>query len=200
MNIILNVWFVTIFLSQIIFSRRHIFNVTKVENGQDSIYELDGKKFNTIKEVIKEVQNKNPNLKFLYQDINYYRQKHGVPKLKSNPTIQKFAKKHARKMASQDMCKDDTDKTYGESITYSDGSVENTVKNWYNEINKYDYNKPEFSTETRDFTALIWKSTTEVGCAVTKSKKTKRTYICCKYNKPGNINGLFKENVLPPKQ
>uniref|UniRef100_A0A0K0E6J7 SCP domain-containing protein n=1 Tax=Strongyloides stercoralis TaxID=6248 RepID=A0A0K0E6J7_STRER len=134
-----------------------------------------------------------------YQDTNYYRKKHGVPNLKINPFLQLLAKKHALKMANSNEMTHDTDKNYGENLAFSDDSGNDAVKKWYDEIAKYDYNKPEFSYATSHFTALVWKSTTEMGCGLAQSTKTKRTFVCCKYNKPGNIKGEFKENVLPAK-
>ncbi|CEF66624.1 CAP domain-containing protein [Strongyloides ratti] len=138
-------------------------------------------------------------IKKFYQDTNNYRKKHQVPTLKINPFIQVFAKMCAHRLAKQDTLKNDTDKKYGENIYFSEGSAVDAVNKWYNEIKKYDYNKPEAFSQARHFTALVWKSTTEMGCGLAQGTQKNRFYVCCKYAKPGNVIGEFKENVLPPK-
>jgi hypothetical protein len=59
------------------------------------------------------------------------------------------------------------------------------VDAWYNEVNSYHFNKPGWSILAGHFTAMVWKDTTKIGCAVNK-KCTWETFIC-QYSPPGNV-------------
>lgn len=85
---------------------------------------------------------------------------------------------------------------YGENLALGYG-IEGAVKAWYDEIDQYDYNNQGFSELTGHFTQLIWKDTTEVGCAVKYCGETWGDYVVCSYNPAGNVIGEFNENVLP---
>jgi len=65
---------------------------------------------------------------------------------------------------------------------------------WYDEVDNpgYDFNNPGFSAGTGHFTALVWKSTTKLGCGVSGM------YVVCHYcETAGNWRGAFRDNVLP---
>ena len=87
---------------------------------------------------------------------------------------------------------------------------------WYNEIRKYNYNKPGFSMgmmldqtidltdyledcetflATGHFTQVVWKDTRQLGCGLAINRKNK-VYGVCDYSPPGNYEGKYKENVL----
>ncbi|KXJ21233.1 protein PRY1 [Exaiptasia diaphana] len=92
---------------------------------------------------------------------------------------------------------------YGENLYSMYGSKEGTceqgVKSWYNEIYFYDYNNPGFHSSTGHFTQVVWKSTTKLG--VGKATATvdgyTRTVVVARYTPAGNVRGQFQENVLP---
>ena len=67
-------------------------------------------------------------------------------------------------------------------------------------MNNYDFNDPGFKLNTGHFTALVWKETTDVGCARCAGKDGKwyETYIVCNYKPPGNVQGQFADNVQAP--
>ena len=44
-----------------------------------------------------------------------------------------------------------------------DPSCNDIVGRWYNEIEKYNWNKPGFSMQTGHFNQVVWKSTRRVG-------------------------------------
>lgn len=67
---------------------------------------------------------------------------------------------------------------------------------WYDEVSLYNFASGGFSGATGHFTQLVWKSTTEVGCGISISRDSK-IYAVSQYTPPGNVQGRFKENVLP---
>jgi hypothetical protein len=70
--------------------------------------------------------------------------------------------------------------SYGENLAYGYGNVSAAVVAWGEEREMYNFGKPTgFTEETGHFTQLVWKSTTQVGCAAfncgySKSGKSKR--------------------------
>merc|ERR1711990_1205103 len=68
---------------------------------------------------------------------------------------------------------------------------------WYDEIDKpgYNFGKPGYQSGTGHFTQLVWKGSTELGCAVSSDG----VYVACRYcNGAGNYTnkGRFEANVL----
>ncbi|RLV96262.1 hypothetical protein JA1_000429 [Spathaspora sp. JA1] len=85
---------------------------------------------------------------------------------------------------------------YGENLAlgYNDGP--SAVNAWYNEGTNYDYGS---ETDYDHFTAIIWKSTTKLGCAYKDcSAENWGKYIICSYDPAGNVLGEMSANVLPP--
>lgn len=66
---------------------------------------------------------------------------------------------------------------------------------WFNEKRNYNFVNGIYGTNTRHFTQVIWKNTTEIGCSVKCNGN--RCYGCCNYKTPGNVEGRFSENVQP---
>lgn len=87
---------------------------------------------------------------------------------------------------------------YGENLAEGTSAV-GAVDAWYNEITDYDYSKPDFSMTTGHFTQLVWKSTTQMGCAYRTCDNIYGTYVVCEYNPPGNFLGQFGSEVAPLK-
>ncbi len=90
---------------------------------------------------------------------------------------------------------------YGENIAWATyvQKPENVVGRWYGEEPEYDYERPGFSSGIGHFTQIVWKATTEVGCACRSDCSDGYSDVCvCHYNPPGNYRNRFAENVLPP--
>jgi len=89
---------------------------------------------------------------------------------------------------------------YGENLaagTGSDFDIAAAIKLWTDEVSEYDPSNPQPS----HFTQVVWKATTQVGCAVQSCDGIfdpsygKANYYVCEYSPPGNVIGEFGDNV-----
>lgn len=83
---------------------------------------------------------------------------------------------------------------YGENIAIGYPEIEDALDAWYNEKDEYDYSSGQFSESTGHFTQMVWKSTTEVGCATQECSGG--TFLVCEYSPRGNFLGQFTSNVF----
>ena len=140
---------------------------------------------------------------------NQYRKAHHVPNLKINKDLTTVAQKYANYLAEKDKFEHSKTnfkgKPKGENLylVYSNAEIPcdgnkivEATKSWYNEITKYDFNKPGFSMETGHFTQVVWKNSKEVGFGVAKTKNKKKCIVVANYFPAGNYLNQFKENVL----
>ncbi|OXV05865.1 hypothetical protein Egran_06367 [Elaphomyces granulatus] len=141
---------------------------------------------------------------------NLYRQYHNASALIWNDTLADYA----QRWANQCQWKHSSG-PYGENLAQGFPNVTTAIDAWVNESNQYDYDPPTgFSEETGHFTQLVWKATTEVGCAATNCVETHMSdgdsadssqlqvwYLVCEYAPAGNVvgdnNAFFEENVQP---
>ena len=65
---------------------------------------------------------------------------------------------------------------------------------WYKQILNYDFNSPGFSTETLDFSQLVWQSSRKLGVGKATGAEGV-TVVVVRYEPVGNIDGLFVQNV-----
>lgn len=93
---------------------------------------------------------------------------------------------------------------YGESVYCGWSADPNTkikardcIDKWYSEINEFSFGKEPEVLTCGHFTQIIWKDTKELGVGSAKSKSGK-LYVVANYFPPGNYNGQFSKNVLPP--
>lgn len=117
---------------------------------------------------------------------NRYRAAHGIPALKQpSAELQAYADKRGQELASTDNFSHPAHSKFGENLFMGFGkdySCQEAVKSWYDEIKDYDYNKPVFSSKTGHFTQVIWKGSTQVACATTKSQKSGKSYVVVSKN------------------
>jgi uncharacterized protein YkwD len=88
---------------------------------------------------------------------------------------------------------------YGENLAAGTEGVldpEATVAMWYDEIKQYKFPDGGFSMKTGHFTQLVWRSTTHVGCGHVACRGN--DIWVCEYDPPGNYDGEYRTNVLPP--
>ena len=114
-----------------------------------------------------------------------------------------FAQNWVNRLANEDKMYHSSGSGFGENIFFQQGSECNmkigiTATNlWYNEVSMHNYSSNQFVYETGHFTQVVWKNSTELGIAKAVSGSGK-CYISANYKPPGNYEGQFIENVLPP--
>ncbi|RPD82630.1 PR-1-like protein [Lentinus tigrinus ALCF2SS1-7] len=89
---------------------------------------------------------------------------------------------------------------FGENLAAGTGSsygIGPAVKSWTDEVSDYDPSNPEAS----HFTQVVWKGSTQVGCAVQSCSGIfdasfgPAKFFVCEYFPQGNIIGEFAQNV-----
>ncbi|CAH8434314.1 unnamed protein product [Heterobilharzia americana] len=73
------------------------------------------------------------------------------------------------------------------------------TRNWYDEINKHDFNGQN-QAGTGHFTQVVWKSSKKAGFGAAKSKDGMKIYVVGRYRPAGNVIGHYIENVPKPKK
>ena len=139
---------------------------------------------------------------------NELRALHGASPLKWNSKVASFATSWCETLKKENGFRHSTS-PYGENLGKSwkmpaasdETYATETVNNWYNEINSYDFNNPVFASSTGHFTQVVWKGSTELGCGISQdlSGDWAITWVCCNYSPPGNYMGKFADNVGRPK-
>lgn len=127
---------------------------------------------------------------------NSLRAQHGVPPLAWSADLAASSK------AVADQCVFEHSSTgNGENLaqgTTGSYSPASFVKDWYNEIASYDFAQgTSTGGEIGHFTQVVWKSTTQVGCALAQCSGN--DLLVCQYAPAGNVDGQYLDNV-PPKQ
>ncbi|CEF66660.1 CAP domain-containing protein [Strongyloides ratti] len=146
----------------------------------------------------KDDKEKKPTIQDVFlNQTNKYRESHQVKPLTINPEITAAAQAYAEKLAASGSFEHDTNTKYGENLYFHSHTPDDAVNSWYSEVRHYSFHFPIFSFSTGHFTALVWKSTKEMGCGTAKGKKG--YYVVCKYSPPGNVHGKYSENVLAKK-
>lgn len=137
--------------------------------------------------------------------VNNYRAKHQSPPIVWDDTISSFSQQWAYYLLSNNLFQHSGSALYGENLAYFEGYgsdiitlLKKAVDNWYNEVSMYDFNNPGFSSGTGHFTCLVWKSTTRFGMGLSINTIGNKVDITMNTSPPGNYQGQFQQNVLPP--
>lgn len=123
---------------------------------------------------------------------NGLRAKHGVPGLSWSGKLASTAQAWADKCVFEH-----SNNGLGENLAQGDGSPASFVQSWYSEIGMHDFADPEANPGTGHFTQVIWKASTQLGCAVNQCGGS--PLFVCNYSPAGNLSGAYVENV-PPAQ
>ncbi|RUS29546.1 CAP domain-containing protein [Jimgerdemannia flammicorona] len=102
----------------------------------------------------------------ILQEHNRYRARHGSPPLVWDTDVASSAEQWASTCSGMDH--PHSGGPNGENVGFGYPDWQSVIAAWYNEVSKYNYNDPESSTGTGHFTAVVWKSTTKIGCGYSK--------------------------------
>jgi len=130
---------------------------------------------------------------------NDYRAKHSTGAMTWSKAAEEFAQKWCDKLAKENKMYHSTyperdnmgENLYMQSWAPDADIGANTVKSWYDEESLWDYSKDAYQSGAGHFTQVVWKGSTEVGCAYAYKSST---FVCCNYNPAGN-SGAYKANV-----
>jgi uncharacterized protein YkwD len=133
---------------------------------------------------------------------NWYRKRHGSPKMALVDRLNKAADAYAYKLACQRQLVHTSGLDYNENLYMSSDTnaskkehVRMACKMWYDEIKLYNFNNPGFSMQTGHFTAMVWKNTNQLGIGVGVANGWVVVVAC--YKPHANFQGQFGANVLP---
>lgn len=128
----------------------------------------------------------------LLERHNFYRLEVGVEEIKYSDELANVANEWAKKLKKQGCTFKHNDNAYGENMakgTVGSFTIYDAIDSWASEKEFYDYkkNKCESGKTCSHYTQVIWKNTTEVGCAKTICDGS--VIWICNYNPPGNFIG-----------
>ncbi|KAG8262181.1 hypothetical protein J6590_057753 [Homalodisca vitripennis] len=139
---------------------------------------------------------------------NVYRQRHSVPSLTLCPQLCERAQSWANHLAHTNTFFYQQAKDVGQNLfcrltnmLQTDVTGQEVASYWYSAVRQYNYMKePDVlhaNVNAGHFTQLVWASTKLFGVGKARSRSGK-ILVVANYRPPGNISGLFKDNVLPP--
>ncbi len=138
---------------------------------------------------------------------NRWRAKVGVPKLVYSPSLAVSSQAWANHLRDTNQCKmrhSVPEGKYGENLfwasamQWSDGrrelqivSAKKVVDSWGSEKADYHYKKNSClpGKMCGHYTQMVWRTTTEVGCAMAVCAKSQEQVWVCQYQPPGNWVG-----------
>ena len=138
---------------------------------------------------------------------NRVRAKHRLKPLKWSDKLTRYSQEWANQLGSGSRCTmrhRSGQPPYGENlywssaIVWSNGkretnrvTIKDVVKAWTDEERWYNYqrNSCQPGQKCGHYTQVVWKNTTEVGCAVKVCNDKSQTWVCS-YNPPGNFTGV----------
>jgi len=129
---------------------------------------------------------------------NRVRAKHCAAPLAWSPKLAAVAQQWANSLRDQGCKFGHSGGQYGENLAAgTTGAMPPSavVAMWYDEVKGYSFKQPGFSMQTGHFTQVVWRSTSQVGCAMAQCKGN--DIWVCEYDSPGNWEGQYKEQVLP---
>ncbi|XP_075152343.1 uncharacterized protein LOC142226304 isoform X2 [Haematobia irritans] len=130
---------------------------------------------------------------------NHFRALHGVEPLTLNKHMCEYAMEWAQHLAKKNKLIHRKKNKYGENVALGTGStykVDDAVQMWYDEMENYDFKRPGLSSQTGHFSQVVWKGSSQLGVGV--AQKNDSTWVVCNYDPPGNVIGIYDENVQRP--
>uniref|UniRef100_A0A1A8UTJ6 Golgi-associated plant pathogenesis-related protein 1 n=1 Tax=Nothobranchius furzeri TaxID=105023 RepID=A0A1A8UTJ6_NOTFU len=141
----------------------------------------------------------------LLQSHNEYRRKHQAPPLKLSSKLSREAARYADSLSRTRILKHSEESSRGscgENLAWAsyDQSGKDVADRWYDEVKKYNFSRPGFSSGTGHFTAMVWKSSKQLGVGKAIASDGS-SFVVARYLPAGNITnqGHFETNVLSAK-
>jgi uncharacterized protein YkwD len=129
---------------------------------------------------------------------NQARADHCAPPLAWSGELAKDAQKWADALNARGCAFEHSKTSHGENLMAGTAGAfgpKDAVSAWYAEQKNYRFGAGGFSMHSGHFTQLVWAATKRVGCGTTTCQG-KQIWVC-NYDPPGNMQGEFKQNVLP---
>jgi uncharacterized protein YkwD len=139
----------------------------------------------------------------ILENHNYHRGIHQADNLIRNSNLEQIAQKYSEKLAAKNSGLTHSNNGYGENLysCWASRGIcvtgEKASEKWYSEEQKYDYDKPGYTSGIGHFSQLVWVGSKEIGCGAACTS-TNECYVTCNYSPAGNYIGEFEENVLRP--
>jgi uncharacterized protein YkwD len=129
---------------------------------------------------------------------NRVRARHCAAPLQWSPQLAQVAQQWANSLRDQGCKFGHSGGKYGENLAAGtsgtlDGQAVTAM--WYDEVKQYSFPNGGFSMETGHFTQVVWRQSTQLGCAISTCRGM--DIWVCEYDPPGNVQGMFRQNVLP---
>lgn len=121
---------------------------------------------------------------------NRVRAQHGLPNLTWSNEMASLAQDWANQMTRTGRFEHRSNSGYGENLFWGRGkdySGTEAVESWASEISNYNYANNSCRGVCGHYTQIVWKNTTQVGCAVGKVRD--EVYWVCNYDPAGNYVG-----------
>ncbi|EFJ45208.1 hypothetical protein VOLCADRAFT_94361 [Volvox carteri f. nagariensis] len=129
---------------------------------------------------------------------NYYRSRHqSTAPLRWSSTLEADAQAWANRCVFEHANNGATGQ--GENLAWGYSDAKSAIDAYYSEGAGYAYgvSQPADWYSVGHFTQVVWRSTTDLGCAVATCNGGQQFHVC-RYYPPGNYVGEYAENVLPP--
>lgn len=135
---------------------------------------------------------------------NEFRSKHGVPSLKLNKRLCRYAEEWAKVIAARGVLAHRSNSEYGENIfcVWSSNSMSSgdlcgrePVDSWYSEVDKHIFGKEPSTLKTGHFTQVVWKDSRELGVGVA-TNRSGHSYVVCNYDPVSIQKNCYKKNCL----
>jgi uncharacterized protein YkwD len=121
---------------------------------------------------------------------NKVRSQQGLPALTWSTEMASLAQDWANEMTRTGRFQHRPNNRYGENLFWGRGqaySGTDAIESWASEASGYNYANNSCKGVCGHYTQLVWKNTTQVGCA--SGKVRDEIYWVCNYNPPGNYVG-----------
>ena len=130
---------------------------------------------------------------------NRLRARHCAPPLRWSPKVAASAERWAQTLQRKGCALQHSGGPYGENLaggTHGAMTPDAVVEMWYAEVKGYAFKRGGFSPKTGHFTQLVWRGTSELGCAKAECGSQIDLWVC-QYAPPGNVEGGYHDNVQP---